>query len=194
MDVPVARSSECVIGITIPLPEPWAAQVTRVRSRAGDPFADHIAPHVTIVPPTLIERDCLEDLRTHLRRVAARTAPIRLHMAGTESFRPVSPVTYLVVASGAEQCDELHRRVRSQEGPLHRPPRFPFHPHVTLAQGVSDDALDATAQEGSAIDAVFIAQNVHLHLLTEDGAWMLLEAPELAGLDTPKKRVATGAP
>jgi len=32
MDVPVPAPSQCVVGLTIPLPEPWATQVRLVRA------------------------------------------------------------------------------------------------------------------------------------------------------------------
>ena len=35
MDLPVPAPAQCVVGLTIPLPEPWAAQVRIVRAEAG---------------------------------------------------------------------------------------------------------------------------------------------------------------
>ena len=39
MDVPTAGPSQCVLGVTLPVPEPWAARIRLVRSDAGDPLA-----------------------------------------------------------------------------------------------------------------------------------------------------------
>ena len=36
MDLPVPAPAQCVVGLTIPLPEPWAAQVRIVRAEAGE--------------------------------------------------------------------------------------------------------------------------------------------------------------
>ena len=59
MDVPTAGPSQCVLGVTLPVPEPWAARIRLVRSDAGDPLALAV-PHITLLPPTLIELDALD--------------------------------------------------------------------------------------------------------------------------------------
>ena len=65
MDLPVPAPAQCVVGLTIPLPEPWAAQVRIVRAEAGDPLAHVIAPHVTLVPPTVVERADVPAITAH---------------------------------------------------------------------------------------------------------------------------------
>ena len=181
MDLPVPAPSQCVVGLTIPLPEPWAAQVRIVRAGAGDPLAHVIAPHVTLLPPTVVERGDVPAIAAHVERVARRTAPFVLRARGVGTFRPVSPVVYVALQDGGPQCDVLQQMLRRQGGPLATALRFPFHPHITLAHEVSDDSLDAAARAGADIDARFVVERISLHRLAEDGSWQTLIAPALAG-------------
>ena len=181
MDVPVPTPFQCVVGLTIPLPEPWAAQVRIVRADAGDPLARVIAPHGTLLPPTAVERDDVPVIAAHVEQVAAGTAPFVVRACGVGTFRPVSPVVYVALMDGGPQCDALQRALRERGGPLATALRFPFHPHITLAHEVDDDALDAAARDGAGIDARFVVERIRLHRLADDGSWQVLAAPALAG-------------
>ena len=185
MDVPVPAPSQCVVGLTIPLPEPWATQVRLVRAGVGDPLARVVPPHVTLLPPTAVEREGMPAIAEHVERVAAATAPFVLRARGVGTFRPVSPVVYVVLTAGAPQCDALQRVLRVRGGPLATVLRFPFHPHITLAHEVDDAALDMAAREGADIDASFVVERIRLHRLAEDGTWQLLAAPALVGAGEP---------
>ena len=112
MDVPTAGPSQCVLGVTLPVPEPWAARIRLVRSDAGDPLALAVPPHITLLPPTLIELDALDAAVAHVRAIAERAAPFVVELRGTETFRPV----------GAAR----RRRPPGRPGALPLPP--PRHP------------------------------------------------------------------
>lgn len=179
MDVPTPAPSECVLGVTIALPEPWAARVRRVRVEAGDPLAQTVPPHVTLLPPTVVAKAALGEINAHVERVVRRAEPFVLRACGARTFRPVSPVAYLEVVAGSEQVDALQRSLRSHDGPLAGELRFPFHPHVTLAHLPDDAALDAATSAGAHIDAAFIVERIQVHLLQPDCTWQLLSSPEL---------------
>lgn len=181
MDVPAPAPGQRVLGVTVPVPEPWASRVRLVRAEAGDPLARTIGPHITILPPTLVARDEVEAAERHVTAVASRTLPFVVELDGVDGFRPVSPVVYLSVARGAEDLDALQRAVRDEDGPLARELRFRFHPHVTLAHEVGPEALDAAAASGEAITAEFVADRLELRLLAEDGSWDLLRTVPLSG-------------
>ena len=192
MDLPVPAPSQRVVGLTIPLPEPWAAQIRIVRAGAGDPLAHVIAPHVTLVPPTVVERADVPAITAHAERVAEGTAPFVLRACGVGTFRPVSPVVYVALKDGGPQCDALQQALRRQGGPLATALRFPFHPHITLAHEVDDDALDAAARAGADIDASLVVERISLHRLAEDGSWQTLTAPALAGRAEPAPGAGRG--
>ena len=115
MDLPVPTDRERVIGLTVPVPEPWASQVRSARAAAGDPLA-HTAPHVTILPPTLVPADGLPAVTSFLRTTLTGVPAFTVHLAGVESFEPVSPVVYLALTQGARECTDLQARVRSADG------------------------------------------------------------------------------
>lgn len=179
MDVPAPTPTQCVLGVTIVLPEPWAARVRGVRLAVGDPHGNAIPPHVTLLPPTAVEKTDLDAVAAHVVRVAARSVPFTLRVAGVGTFRPVSPVVFLGVAEGGPAIDALQQDLRAADGPLNRDLRFPFHPHITLAHEVDDAALDQAAHAGRDIAATFVVDRIHLQRLAPDGSWAALASPAL---------------
>ena len=170
MQIPAPDAHQCVIGVAIALPSHYAAQVRAVREAAGDPLAEVVPPHITLLPPTAVDVDSLDEVMRHLRNVATGTQPFDVHLDEVGTFRPVSPVVYLGLRSGAEECDRLQMRVRHRRGPLARSLSFPFHPHVTLAHEVADDGLDTAARKGAELTMDFTVTKLHLYRhLTRSG-------------------------
>jgi 2'-5' RNA ligase len=143
---PLAEGELC-IGVSIAVPAPYGAQLADARARFRDPAASLIPPHVTLLGPTTVRRDDLTAVDAYLTAVAARHRSFDLRLAGAATFRPISPVTFVQVVEGGPACAALADEVRT--GPLAQDLRFEYHPHVTVAQGVDDDLLDA-AQAGMA--------------------------------------------
>lgn len=167
------------IGVVIGVPEPHASVLSWWRRQVGDPQADLVWPHVTLVPPTVVPRDGLDAVVDHLAAAAARTAPFVMHLSGTGTFRPVSPVVFVQVASGLASCELLERAVRS--GPVDRTLEFPYHPHVTVAHGVPDADLDRAYDALAGFAARFPVNSFQLFERTEAGAWEQLVEFALGG-------------
>ena len=129
------------IGVAVDIPEPWGSFLTRCRAEAGDPQAADIPAHVTLLGPTEIPLRTLPAVEAHLAAVAAAHRPYRLHLRGTGTFRPVTQVVFVAVAAGISECELLAGAIRAAPG-LDREMRFPYHPHVTIAQDVPPEALD----------------------------------------------------
>lgn len=165
------------IGVTIAVPEPWRTQLHEYRS-AWDPEGARIAPHITLLPPTDIEESYLPEVVRHLEATAASTPPFEVHLAGTETFRPVSPVVFVAVAGGAEDVEALAAKV--VRGPLGLELNYPYHPHVTVAHDVPEAVLDQAVAELSDFDAVFTVAEIRLSVLSADG-WSPTDAFGLAG-------------
>jgi 2'-5' RNA ligase len=128
------------VGVAIAIPKPHATVLTHWRRQVGDPAADLIWPHVTLLPPTPVPADAMDEIHEHLAKAATASEPFVMHLSGTGTFRPTSPVVFIQIARGVSDCELLEEAVRG--GPLERSLEFPYHPHVTVAQGVDDAALD----------------------------------------------------
>lgn len=107
LDEPVCT---CV-GIVIGVPEPMATELRRARASFGDPMAAVIPAHITLVTTT--ETNDWEASAEHVRRVAANHSPFDISLRGTATFRPVSPVVYLQLEDGYDECTALHKEMQS---------------------------------------------------------------------------------
>jgi 2'-5' RNA ligase len=67
-----SAGSTRTIGIAIDVPEPYAGELRSWRKRVGDPQAEIVPPHVTLMPPTEIPCPDLPAVEDHLAAVAAR--------------------------------------------------------------------------------------------------------------------------
>jgi 2'-5' RNA ligase len=157
------------IGVAIGIPEPFAAELQRWRESLGDPLALAIPPHVTVVPPTEVAIAELPAVEKHLSQVAEEQWPFEIHLRGTGSFRPVSPVVFVALAAGISDCERLERPVRS--GPLGRELKFNYHPHVTVAHDVPDPLLDRAFRELAQYEARFRVTEFGLFERGDDGVW-----------------------
>jgi 2'-5' RNA ligase len=156
------------IGVAIAVPEPWASELQRFRESFGDPLAAAIPAHVTLVPPTEIA-DTLEKVERHLSDVAAVTAAFTLHLRGTATFRPTSPVVFISVTEGVTDCEQLATAIR--QGPLAQDLAFPYHPHVTVAHDLDDESLDRAFERLSDYSCEFEVTAFHLYVHGPDGVW-----------------------
>ena len=168
-----------LIGVALAVPDPWGAELEGWRASFGDPQAASIPAHITLLPPTHVGGDALEVVDSHLRSAAGATAPFAVHLRGTGTFRPVSPVVFVALASGIADCERLEAAVRS--GPLVREVGFPYHPHVTVAHDLPDDRLDDAFERLGGFSARFTVDAFALYLHGEDGIWNVHRRFELDG-------------
>ncbi len=158
-----------IIGVSIALPEPWATELQEYRQSIGDVTAAKIPTHITLVPPT--EVDDLDALEEHLAEITSRVAAFRIHLRGTGTFRPVSPVVFVNVVEGISECELLYAAVR--RGPLAGESDFPYHPHVTIGHHLDDAALDRAFEELATFDGSFIVNDVHLYVHDDEVGWQI---------------------
>lgn len=158
-----------VIGVAIAIPEPWATELYEYRLRIGDPTAAGVPSHITLVPPTEIDED-LSGLEEHLAAAAGGgIGPFDVHLRGTATFRPVSPVVFVGLAEGISQCEQLAAAVR--RGPLAVELEFPYHPHVTVAHHLDDPALDRAFEELAGFECRFRVSDFHLYVHHDEEGW-----------------------
>lgn len=171
MGLPIVQpaADEQTIGVAVQVPDPWAGYLQQCRADFGDPLAEAIPAHVTLLPPTAVPAADLEEISVHLARVAMSLSSFTLRLESTDTFRPVSPVVFVQVMIGAEGCDRLQRMVRT--GPLQRNLSFPYHPHVTVAHHLDDPALDRALATLKDFSATFTVTGFGLFEHGSDGVW-----------------------
>jgi 2'-5' RNA ligase len=168
-----------VLGIVVPVPEPWAQLLVDWRSKVGDPQASVVPPHVTLLPPTEVPLSRRPAIAAHLAAVARSHPPFDMHLSGTGTFQPVSDVVFVTVARGIGNCELLANDVRT--GPLDRTLSFPYHPHVTVAHDVPVDMLELAYSGLSDLSAEFRVDSFTEFEQSEGGAWTIAREYPLTG-------------
>ena len=158
------------IGVAIPIPEPLRQ---RSCSGSGSPSATRwpgrSPPTSRCCRPPRSTADDLDDIEKHLRTIAESEQPFDIHLRGTGTFHPVSPVVFVSVVLGISDCERVESRVRS--GPLGRDLAFPYHPHVTVAHDLPDDVLQRAFDEMASYDVRFEVWGFSLYEHGADAVW-----------------------
>ncbi|WP_125611332.1 2'-5' RNA ligase family protein [Specibacter cremeus] len=164
------------LGVVIALPEPLRSELGRRRASYGGPETAVVPPHITLVSG-VVTGDWAT-ATAHVRAVAAQARPFTVTLAGTGSFRPVSPVVFLDLAHGAAACTDLHERLVA--GPLRHSPQFSFRPHVTVAHELPETVMDRAEHEMVDFRATFDVTSIGLFDF-KLGGWSLREELQLGG-------------
>lgn len=157
------------IGVSVAIPDPWATRLQEYRAGIGDDTASKIPTHITLIPPTRIEPDRFAEVERHLRGAAAEAEPFGVHLRGTGTFRPVSDVVFVALAEGISSCEQLAGTLR--RGPLEVELNFPYHPHVTIAHDLRQEALDRAFTELSDFECRFTVDRFHLYVHEAETGW-----------------------
>ena len=165
------------VGVAIAIPEPVGGELQARRASFGDAHAGSIPTHITLLPPTVLAIGS-DDVGAHLATVAAACAPFEIHLHGTATFRPVSPVVFVQLVEGIAGCEQLERRVR--RGPLDRELSYPYHPHVTVAHHLPDDQLDEAFETLAGFECRFEVRQFYLYEHGSDGVWRPEQAYEFS--------------
>ncbi|QKE85618.1 2'-5' RNA ligase family protein [Arthrobacter sp. NEB 688] len=168
-----------VHGVAVTIPEPWGEQLQSARAGFGDPMADAIPPHVTLLPPTAVPPEHHAAFVAHLEDVCRAVQPFEVVLSGTGTFRPVSPVVFVQVSKGIGSCEQLERAVRG--GPVERTLDFPYHPHVTIAHHLDDASLDRAFEGLAGFRCSFTVASIELYHHDPDGVWRVIRSIPLGG-------------
>jgi 2'-5' RNA ligase len=160
------------IGILLDIPEPYGSALRDRRASYGDPQAETVPTHVTLLPPTDVDAEVLPEIAEHLAKVADTTAPFRMLLAGTGTFLPVSPVVFVQISRGLAECEALEAKVR--DGVLERELQFPYHPHVTVAHDLDEPRLEFAMRDLADYQAEFELDRLKLYEQCPDGTWRVL--------------------
>jgi 2'-5' RNA ligase len=157
------------IGVSIAVPEPWGSRLQDFRVTNGDAQGSSIPTHVTLVPPLEVAQDRMPDVERHLAEVAGACTAYRIHLRGSGTFRPVSPVVFVNLVEGISQTEQLASLCR--RGPLALDLAYPYHPHVTVAHLLDDDGLDRAFEELADFDCAFTVAEFYLYVHDADQGW-----------------------
>jgi 2'-5' RNA ligase len=167
------------IGVSLAVPEPWGSRLQDFRVTNGDAQGATIPTHITLVPPVEVGPELLAGIERHLDEVAARCTSYRIHLRGSGTFRPVSPVVFVNLVEGISQTEQLAHECRS--GPLARTLDYPYHPHVTVAHHLDETHLDRAFAEMSGFECAYDVSGFHLYVHHPDRGWKATRDFTLAG-------------
>ncbi|MEO8107526.1 MAG: 2'-5' RNA ligase family protein, partial [Actinomycetes bacterium] len=172
-------AASLTVGVAITVPDPWGEELQELRASFGDRLAWTVPTHITLLPPTQVSSHRLSVVDDHLRQLVQTTEGFEVTLAGTDTFRPVSQTSFVAVTEGAERCAQLADRVRS--GPLRRSLLFPYHPHVTIAVELADEAHDVAERRLAEFALRFDVSQIERYELAEHGVWESVREFGLAG-------------
>jgi 2'-5' RNA ligase len=108
------------------------------------PDLPHLAAHLTLLPPRLIQGTESSALQT-LERVCGLAEPFEVTLGDVETFCPLTPTVYIRVASAAARMCELHQQLNTEA--LAFQEEWPYCPHLTIVKM----AAEAPAREAFAL-------------------------------------------
>jgi len=167
------------IGVSLAVPEPWGSRLQDFRVANGDDQGASIPAHITLVPPLEVDPGRMLDVEAHLAEVADAAAPYRVHLRGSGTFRPVSPVVFVSLAEGISSTEQLAGRCRS--GPLRVELTYPYHPHVTVAHLDDDVLLDRAFDQLAEFECDFSVNEFHLYVHDDHLGWKATRGYPLGG-------------
>lgn len=159
-----------LIGVSIAVPDPCGPELQTYRVSLGDHEAQRIPTHITLLPPTDLADGHLDDVIAHLDAAAGWSERFPIHLRGTGTFRPVSPVVFVNVVEGISECELLAKSVCS--GPLEVDLEFPYHPHVTVAHHRPEEILNRAFDEMAGFECEFEVREFHLYAFEDGAGWV----------------------
>ncbi len=130
-----------VFALVIYVPDPLGRFLDDLR-RDLVPLCDPHA-HVSVLPPRQLPADW-ETAAEQARALTEKWAPFDLELTSVEIF-PATGVIYIEIGRGAAELNRLHAAMNT--GALEYPEPYSYHPHITVAQGVSGENVAAVAEE-----------------------------------------------
>jgi 2'-5' RNA ligase len=122
------------------LPEPLAGFLDSLRCELVPRC--QAKSHVTVLPPRPLAKGLAETAWSDLNDSLNGFPPFRVELASIEVFEDTN-VIYLSIGAGYRELVQMHAALN--RGPLQFAEPYQYHPHVTLAQQLTPDEVDAAA-------------------------------------------------
>ncbi len=107
------------------------------------PERPYLPAHITILPPRTLrgsESEALESLETICRSFP----PFEVELGDVETFLPITPTVFILVARAAYRMRELHDQLNA--GALWHEEQWPYMPHLTICK-LDEDQRALAAME-----------------------------------------------
>jgi 2'-5' RNA ligase len=122
------------------LPEPLAGYLDSLRCELVPRC--QARTHVTVLPPRPLGAGLADGAWDDLNDYLNDFPPFRVELTSIEVFKGTN-VIYLAVGAGFRELEQMHAALN--RGPLHFAEPYQYHPHVTLAQELTPDQVEAAA-------------------------------------------------
>ena len=103
------------------------------------PELPHLAAHLTLLPPRLLQGTEAAALQG-LARVCGQVEPFEVVLGDIETFIPATPTVYIRVAHGARRLQELHDQLNKEVLPFAE--EWLYIPHLTIVKMATEDAAE----------------------------------------------------
>lgn len=134
---PCSRERINLFSLVTYLPQPLGCFIDQLRGELVPGCS--LQAHVTILPPRPLQEKP-EVVWEHIRSRLREFEPFEIRLNEVEIFT-TSTVVHLALSKGFAHMQRLHGALNT--GPAHFQEPFPFHPHVTLAQQITEEQLPA---------------------------------------------------
>jgi 2'-5' RNA ligase len=98
--------------------------------------------HLTILPPRPIQGAVADAVRG-LAQGLQEFSPVYVELGDVQTFGE-SRVVYVSVTAGHAELEHMHDALNTGAVAFEEP--FPYHPHITLAQDVSSEAIESVLE------------------------------------------------
>ena len=95
------------------------------------PEQPHLAAHLTVLPPRILQGSETDALQI-LERVCGAEEPFEVQLGEVETFVPVTPTVFIRVDASASRLSALHSRLNIE--PLACNEEWPYIPHLTIVK------------------------------------------------------------
>jgi 2'-5' RNA ligase len=162
------------------VPEPLGLYLDNVRKELA-PWMTPGRSHVTVLQPRPISSDVTE-VWEDIRESASTFRAFEIGTTSVEVFETTG-VIYLGLDHGVSHLERMHRSLNANGAEFPEP--FPFHPHITLAQGIAEADYETVLERARSLwrdyagERSFRADRFHFVQNTAVNLWIDLETIRL---------------
>ncbi|MDO5750244.1 MAG: 2'-5' RNA ligase family protein [Rothia sp. (in: high G+C Gram-positive bacteria)] len=176
---PTLLEGKSYLSLIAHVPAQLSARVLDFKRSVG--LEDPMNAHITVYVGELTDERAQMLSSAEFARSLQQLGTFQTALGAVASFRPVTEIDYLAVTEGFEHFESLRERCIAALGKSASP--FPYVPHMTLGNGLSEAQREQLEREFSSLPAQeerFMVRTLHAYAF--DGSlWQPLGAIALDG-------------